>query len=187
MTMTDTTTKPEPVKGGKTTIRMVCIGPCYVGKRKLGLAFRGVVAGGELVGDEVCFASKTFPGARAGEICTVRASGGIDDEHLQVYTATTKWHGRHPDAEQVLEWVAKANAFHNAHAANDTLRDERKRNILAESIEPLRRIYAKLPAPQQRGLETAILMALRIKTIPSPGIVKCPRCDGLGHVMGAES
>lgn len=179
-TKTDTTTKPNPEPGDR-TLKLVCVGPCHTTSHKAGLVFHELNDAGEL-GAELVFAKRTFPRARAGLMCTVRVEHSYTDEALQVYPSTTEWLGTYDDSDKVLEWTAKARAFQNADAARRAFTKDATRDRLAEAIEPLRHIYATLPPAQQRGLETAVLIALRKKTERSGGGSVCPRCHGHGRI-----
>lgn len=154
---------PATADEQKTRVRVVATRACTTTKGKRGVIFRRVLAGGELSPADLVFSGRDTLRCRPGSMFDCDAALGDDGKVASIWFDSLTFVGRYDDKAAVLQWAAETQARDTAEAAERALRNEAKRNVIEEAIEPLRRVYRRMPAPQQRALETCVLMALRRK------------------------
>jgi len=147
----------------KETITLVALYPCTLRNGKKGMIFKEVKDDDKIISEELVYDQKGMgKDVLTGGVYTVECERH-EDGGLTVYPGTRQWIQRWENETELLEWAAQAKAFNIAAATESVIKNEKKRDLIEESIGPLRKVYLRMPAMQQRALETAVLMALRKK------------------------
>ena len=143
-------------------VRMVCTGKDKGGGGQAVWLLRMVQPDGELGGEKV-YRVKTFPTMRAGHVYTVDAT---TPAATQVYSKTEKWERPWDDTAQRVAWEAQARAFDAGQVAARQRKREETRNMIAETLEPLRAAYRKTNFQNRTALAALVLYYLEHGELP---------------------
>lgn len=83
-----------------------------------------------------------------------------------VYPQTLKFLARWPDQKDVLDWEAQSRANELQEYSFKQAKKEATRNLIRETLGPIRRAYVRTNYKTQLALEVLVLSYLRTGTLP---------------------
>jgi hypothetical protein len=119
---------------------------------KAGIMFYPLVDG--RLGEQRVHVAKKFRQAHIGMVYSIHAT---DDA---CYPATLEYVRRYEDKEKVMQWEVEQVVRDSEKKRKQALRDAKHASLIAEQLEPLRKIY--LRSMNRAGFELAVLRYLRL-------------------------
>lgn len=150
--MTDPNVPPED----GILVRLVLTGYQHSTANKVATVFR-VVHEDQTLGDTRLYAGRGVP-SEVGSIWTVQAS---PQKPSAVYVGTFTYAGIWPDAAARLAWQTAARIFTMQDRALKEGKKERTRNLLQDTLAPVRTLYLKTNYQNRAALELLVLHYLR--------------------------
>lgn len=163
--MSEASHEPEQGQPVTTSAVMVCAGYTELTGNKLGIEWL-IMKGGEPTLSSFCLkrSSKIAcqPGAMRTFVVLARHNDGLPSR----IEAPGEFLGMYEDAEQVAAWQAASRATERAYSSRAEEKKAATRNVLAETLEPLRRHYWKLAPRQRIAVELLVIEYLRRREQP---------------------
>lgn len=142
---------------GRVLITMVAVGRFILTSGKAAVSFKEVNTDGSLGPDRAYLHSKHMNPAIGG-VYTIEADAA---DPKTVFTGTIVYVRQWPDEQKRLEWHVAARAFDAQLSAAKLARKEKERNLIMETLEPLRRVYKNTNYQTRTALEILVLTYLR--------------------------
>lgn len=137
-------------------LRLVLTSYTYTAAHKTASVFR-VVEDDATLGDTRVYTGKGIP-TEVGSMWTVQA---LRVTPSTIYATTFTYAGLWPDAAARLAWQVAARTFTLQDRARKEGKKERTRNLLQDTMAPLRTLYLKTNYQNRAALELLVLHYLR--------------------------
>lgn len=164
--MSEATDNHEPEEGQPAVSAiMVCAGYTELTGQKLGVEWL-IMKGGEPTLNSFAMKRSSKLACQPGAMRTFEVLARNNDGFPSRIAMPGEFLGMYEDAEQVAAWQAASRATERAYSSRAEEKKAATRNVLAETLEPLRRHYWKLTPRQRISVELLVIEYLRRREQP---------------------